>query len=135
MDQTLYNSVSQAQSQEYLRHMQSPEWRAIRKRRLIIDKHKCRTCCSPYQLQVHHRTYRNFGNEDMDDLITLCELCHDAITSVIRHRRYMAQKIELEGGNGYKPEVPTFQSSEVDFSLTEHKSDYIKPVVKLNYEE
>jgi 5-methylcytosine-specific restriction endonuclease McrA len=27
-------------------------------------------------LHVHHKTYRNFGMEDMDDLEVLCKVCH-----------------------------------------------------------
>lgn len=31
------------------------------------------------KLQLHHRTYKNLGHETADDLIALCDSCHDRI--------------------------------------------------------
>lgn len=77
---------------EYEKYISSPGWGRKRKERLFIDKHRCRTCGLSHEegtsLEVHHVSYENFGDEPMSDLITLCRQCHEAITNVIRHRRY-----------------------------------------------
>ncbi|MCE5329646.1 HNH endonuclease [bacterium] len=30
-------------------------------------------------MQVHHLTYKSFGNEELEDLVTVCEKCHEKI--------------------------------------------------------
>ena len=83
----------------YERYMQSAEWAAKRAERLEIDGHRCRTCGhtgEQWGLQVHHVTYERLGDEDVEkDLITLCASCHEAITSVIRSRRYEGRSYEV----------------------------------------
>lgn len=57
---------------------------------MVLDRdgYECRTCTSKSDLEVHHRTYERFGNEELGDLVTLCHECHEAITNVFRNRRY-----------------------------------------------
>ena len=60
----------------YREYIVSPEWR----RRSAIKKksvnHSCQVCNSSKDLQVHHRTYKNMGNERDNDLTVLCKPCH-----------------------------------------------------------
>lgn len=72
----------------YERYMRSSDWFAKRKLVLERDRHRCQTCHSTERLEVHHATYERLGNEDLEDLITLCHDCHEAITCTIRRRRY-----------------------------------------------
>lgn len=37
----------------------------------------CLNCGSKKSPQVHHLTYKNLGNEKMQDLVLLCRYCHD----------------------------------------------------------
>lgn len=71
-------------------YTKSPEWKIKREQRLEKDNHKCRTCenIEGFPVQVHHKTYINLGNEPMEDLITVCTACHDALTDRIRRGRY-----------------------------------------------
>ncbi len=81
----------------YDQYMQSDSWRSKRAERLVIDGHKCRMCAADDQLEVHHRpdSYRLIPNESVQDhLTTLCSECHEAITNIIRSRRYAAREIE-----------------------------------------
>jgi len=80
----------------YQSYIASAEWKAKRESRLQFDGYECQTCESKDNLEVHHRHYRNLGKEEMDDLITLCNECHEAITSVIRRRRYASRVYTLE---------------------------------------
>ena len=45
------------------------------------DKYTCQICGKKHiRLEVHHIVYRsNSGSDDLDNLITLCEDCHDAV--------------------------------------------------------
>ncbi|TXH58887.1 MAG: HNH endonuclease [Desulfurellales bacterium] len=83
----------------YDTYMQSEAWQAKRAQRLAIDNHRCRTCGhtgETWPLQVHHITYERLGGEDVEnDLITLCSACHEAITNVIRSRRYEGRSYEV----------------------------------------
>lgn len=62
----------------YSQYLQSDQWRQVAKAAKSRDKYKCRICNSPHDLNVHHRTYENLGNEmhHLDDLTTLCRRCH-----------------------------------------------------------
>ena len=65
-------------NEEYQRYLRSAAWNEKRIRRLQIDHCRCAICgSSDQQLNVHHLTYRNIMQEDVEqDLITLCRSCH-----------------------------------------------------------
>jgi len=60
----------------YASYLMTDHW--INKRDAILerDNHRCKQCKKTYLLHVHHLTYDRLGNEDDEDLITLCEDCH-----------------------------------------------------------
>ena len=60
---------------EYFKYINGDEWKATRIKKL----HRLQTCqmCSGKKgLEVHHKHYRNFTQESMDDLVVLCKRCH-----------------------------------------------------------
>jgi 1-aminocyclopropane-1-carboxylate deaminase/D-cysteine desulfhydrase-like pyridoxal-dependent ACC family enzyme len=72
----------------YNNYINSLEWQAKAAQRKALDLYTCQTCGATERLEVHHKHYRTLGNESMDDLITLCRDCHEAITTSIRERKY-----------------------------------------------
>lgn len=86
----------------YETYINSQYW--IDKRQHCVNRDViCKTCChdgSIYSLQVHHSKYPpikfikdnlKYANWDLDDSenhILLCSQCHEAITNVIRARKY-----------------------------------------------
>lgn len=67
-------------SEEYSNYLLTGHWREVREARLIIDGYQCCECGSAKNLHVHHVSYDNLGNEDIEhDLITLCNRCHDKL--------------------------------------------------------
>jgi hypothetical protein len=67
---------------EYLDYLKSKEWRAKRKQILDRDKCTCQICKwkpTKQHLHVHHLHYKNLFNENLDDLILLCEDCHGKV--------------------------------------------------------
>ena len=62
------------------RYMGTRRWKAIRHLIITRDAGKCLLCDSD-GTHVHHKTYKNFGNEYLheDDLVLLCGDCHSKI--------------------------------------------------------
>lgn len=66
----------------YQEYLQSDQWKIIRKEVVIRAGFKCQMCGwvnneNRYGLQVHHNTYENIGCERDEDLVALCNRCHD----------------------------------------------------------
>ena len=63
----------------YEKYILSLQWRTSKPRQktISLDNFSCRMCGSTYKLQVHHITYKNLGKEELNDLATLCSVCHE----------------------------------------------------------
>lgn len=69
-------------------HPNPGHWDSLRALKLEEQGQAC-ACCpnnmqSGYQLELHHRHYENWGKERPEDVVILCSLCHDYITSRFR---------------------------------------------------
>lgn len=64
-------------SNEYKSYLQSESWQIKREFALEKADHRCQICNNTKRLDVHHRTYERFGNEDLSDLTVLCRNCHE----------------------------------------------------------
>ena len=67
-----------------------------------------RVPCSE-DLEMHHITYRRFGRENLNDVITVCTRCHDILTDAIRRERSSGDQsqysVDIPGlCNGYIPD-------------------------------
>ena len=61
----------------YYEYIETPEWKERRQKHFKTAGFRCRLCnAKDYVLHVHHRTYKNRGDEKFFDLIVLCENCH-----------------------------------------------------------
>ncbi|NBT36459.1 MAG: hypothetical protein EBT03_13150, partial [Betaproteobacteria bacterium] len=84
---------------KYAAYIGSAAWAEKREQRLQVDGRRCKTCHhdgSNWRLEVHHATYGRLGREDVEtDLVTLCSQCHEAVTSVIRSRRYESRPVAV----------------------------------------
>lgn len=63
---------------KYVEYMTSERWALRRKQYLKTHKRICVACMSPKDVTIHHKTYRNMGNEPDEDLVCLCKPCHTA---------------------------------------------------------
>jgi hypothetical protein len=61
---------------KYIQYLQSEEWKS--KRLLVLERDNwiCQSCKILKADEVHHLTYANLGNENLDDLISYCKKCH-----------------------------------------------------------
>jgi 5-methylcytosine-specific restriction endonuclease McrA len=67
----------------YEEYLQSDEWKARATAAKERDGNRCRLCNSPDNLNAHHRTYERAGDEDPDDLTTLCKWCHTLYSAAV----------------------------------------------------
>lgn len=75
----LYNG-----DKSYDDYLKMPHWLEIKKRKLKQADYKCEICGEDeIALQVHHKHYRNIGNEKDEDLAVLCPNCHKDVHSEI----------------------------------------------------
>jgi len=65
---------------EYIRYLQSEQWKSLRLLVLDRDGWICQYCKKERATEVHHLTYRNLGKENLNDLISYCTACHLLIT-------------------------------------------------------
>lgn len=71
---------------QYEAYLMTEQFDQIRQAVFKRDGHKCVICGSTQILQAHHLTYRNLGNEQTGDLITLCKNCHSIYHAIDRRR-------------------------------------------------
>lgn len=60
----------------YYEYIKSEGWKSKREWALRLADYKCQVCNKNININVHHRTYENLGNERPGDLIVLCKDCH-----------------------------------------------------------
>lgn len=71
--------------QSYSEYISGAEWMEVRKRYWESDlPQECYVCKKPRdeKFHMHHRTYRNFGREELDDIVPVCARCHRFIHSI-----------------------------------------------------
>lgn len=61
---------------KYRKYLSSKEWADIRIDLFNARGRKCEQCESTKNLQIHHLHYRNVFNEEPEDLMILCAMCH-----------------------------------------------------------
>lgn len=76
------------QTQQYKDYIRSAKWQEKCNQRLQIAEYKCEMCGrlekNSKGLQIHHISYKNLGNEDVNnELICLCGRCH-----ILIHKYY-----------------------------------------------
>lgn len=61
-------------------YLKSRAWASLRRLTLQRDSYTCQLCNSQHiPLEIHHISYKEFGNESLSDLVTLCRPCHQSI--------------------------------------------------------
>jgi 5-methylcytosine-specific restriction endonuclease McrA len=63
----------------YYAYLETPAWRAKRKKVLARARGICEGCGERQATQAHHVTYARVGQEMLFDLVAMCEDCHHAI--------------------------------------------------------
>lgn len=76
----------------YRGYLKSDKWESIKKKQKQLQN-KCTVCKSKKRLHVHHKSYKNFGEETpKKDLATLCKKCHMCLHRLNNTGRTILQK-------------------------------------------
>lgn len=62
---------------DYSDYLRTPHWQKVRADALRRAKYHCALCDAEKRLEVHHRTYARRGHENPEDVIVLCDGCHE----------------------------------------------------------
>lgn len=76
---TKYLKDSKSSFYQYNIYLLSEHWRNLRIIALERDKYICQFCKLEPATEVHHLTYKNLGNESLDELISYCRVCHGKV--------------------------------------------------------
>lgn len=68
--------IDEKEYNKYKKYLLSKEWQRVRIRAFEFYQNNCCKCGGRYNLQVHHRNYKNLYKETMIDVLLLCEDCH-----------------------------------------------------------
>jgi len=75
------------------------------------------------RLELHHRTYKRYGKELPEDLITVCKKHHDILTNLIRGQYYIQKNYTLKD---VKQMIPQFNLKEDTYekvSMQDHRNN------------
>lgn len=67
---------------EYVTYIASAAWRAKRREYIaVVAPTECPVCEGPWGPgdHIHHKSYEHMGAEPLEDLVHLCEACHDKL--------------------------------------------------------
>jgi len=102
----------------YYKYLRTPVWKQKRQEAIDRDGGRCRLCNSSKKLHVHHRRYpKILGEEPLEDLTTLCEICHN-----IFHNNQVAKKTIKVKNNGYRSRIRTNKK----FSIPRLKNQVVR---------
>lgn len=62
---------------DYQRYLASREWSLLREQVRERSGNRCEHCFVVPQQAVHHLTYARLGHEELDDLMAVCNECHE----------------------------------------------------------
>ena len=81
---------------KYNKYINSKAWGRKRQEAFTYHGRECAFCGKTHSLHVHHKNYRSLFNEDMEDLMILCEQCHMEVHG--RSKKKKKQKKQKKGG-------------------------------------
>lgn len=66
---------------DYETFLKTQYWKTVSNYAKELCGNKCSVCGSSKELNVHHRTYENHGNEvnHLEDLVVMCKNCHGKV--------------------------------------------------------
>lgn len=77
------NFIKELQEMPYDVYLNTPHWGRVKKAAYGRYGHTCFNCESKRRIHVHHLNYSRRGHENMEDLMLLCEECHQLVHETI----------------------------------------------------
>lgn len=76
-------------------YLKSAQWKQLKQQRRLIANNKCERCLSSSPLELHHITYKNLGNENIEDLALVCRRCHQHIHNTLGKDRIGTYPLDI----------------------------------------
>lgn len=76
LSKSLYYEAKNERFEEYVNYINSEKWQILRQQVIKEYNGLCFYCLEKAN-DVHHKSYDNFGNEPLSDLVLLCRKCHE----------------------------------------------------------
>ena len=70
-------------AEEYQEYLNSSHWKEVSAQCREEYDNRCAICGSTEKLNVHHWTYERLGEEYPEDLVCLCQACHERVHRVM----------------------------------------------------
>lgn len=85
-------------------YLRSAHWRAVKERWVALGRSTRCYVCGKDECQLHHRTYRRLGCEELDDLVPLCRFHHNFVHRLVKkgaplftaHERALAMEAQTD---------------------------------------
>ena len=90
-EKVLNQQIEDLKNIPYKEYLKTDHWKEVRNKALYRAKYKCQLCSSKENLNVHHNTYENRGQEKDQDLVVLCQKCHGKF-----HDKFVEDKNHIE---------------------------------------
>ncbi len=100
-------------------YLKTDKWKLIRDKVLARDHETCQKCKKNGWI-VHHLTYARWKNERLEDLVTVCDECHDLI--------HLAKKTQRSKKNEKKSNPP--RKSKVNHKSNNAVQIFIDKILK-----
>lgn len=75
-------SIRRQMKIDYKDYLSSDKWKDVKRRYKEKFSTNCFICDEPYKnnYAFHHVTYERLGNEDLEDIVPVCQDCHGPFT-------------------------------------------------------
>lgn len=82
--------------QQYFTYLQSDHWAALRKEKKRLAGRNCQVCkSSDIRTVVHHIRYRDLYDCGTDDLLVMCQPCHNSFHHIVKGKRLKVEDFDL----------------------------------------
>lgn len=88
-----FSQLRQLGYNSYAEYLRSSHWHRTKQRYRESDRPQA-CICGETEVDLHHTTYENLGNENLEDLTALCRRCH-TLVHVLERRGELT--LDLEG--------------------------------------
>lgn len=75
----LHDGANEKHDMPYADYLRTRHWQIVRKLAIRRAGGKCSNCESTKRIQVHHLTYANLWHEYTNDVVVLCDVCHNIL--------------------------------------------------------
>lgn len=95
---------------KYQKYINSTKWERRKVSYYAHHPKVCRACAATELIHLHHHTYDRLGKEADDDMVPLCESCHELVHNLHRLRGGSLTKVTMEFIEFYQKPSTTTQS-------------------------